>query len=71
MRTPLHLASAAVQLNAVEYLLNEGGVQVNPKDRWGSTPLDYAEKSPLIADLIKKHGGVNQVPVTSFALKHD
>jgi glutaminase len=42
-RTPLHLAAAEGQLEAVEYLLNQG-VHLSPKDRWNNTPMDDAQK---------------------------
>jgi glutaminase len=40
-RTPLHLAAAEGQLEAVVYLLDQG-VMTEPKDRWSNTPLDDA-----------------------------
>ncbi|MBU1618410.1 MAG: glutaminase A [Gammaproteobacteria bacterium] len=40
-RTPLHLAAAEGQAEAVGYLLKQK-VQHNPLDRWGFTPLDDA-----------------------------
>jgi len=40
-RTPLHVASAANQLETVRVLLDHGA-NVNPFDRWGSTPLNDA-----------------------------
>lgn len=36
-RTPLHLAAAENQGEAVEYLLSQG-VSTDPRDRWGDTP---------------------------------
>ena len=40
-RTPLHLASVEGQVAAVRYLLAQG-VEREPLDRWGNTPLDDA-----------------------------
>ena len=37
-RTPLHLAAAEGHSHVVQYLLAQG-VDVNPQDRWGNTPL--------------------------------
>jgi glutaminase len=42
-RTPLHLACAEDQHEAVRYLLDQG-VASSPKDRWGTTPLSDARK---------------------------
>ncbi len=42
-RTPLHLACAEDQSDAVDYLLHQG-VATSPKDRWGNTPLGDARK---------------------------
>jgi ankyrin repeat protein len=53
-RTPLHVAVAASQLEAVRYLIKQG-VQINPKDRWGSTPLNDANNKE-IADLLQANG---------------
>ena len=38
-RTPLHLASAEGHLVDIVRFLLENNVTVNPKDRWGNTPL--------------------------------
>lgn len=40
-RTPLHLASSGGHLECIKFLLSIG-VDVNPKDRWGATPLNDA-----------------------------
>jgi ankyrin repeat protein len=39
----------------VEYLLSTG-VEINPRDRWGATPLDEAKKEDLRNFLIEKGG---------------
>ena len=57
-RTPIHLAAAEGQLEAVTYLVNQG-VQVNPRDRWNNTPLDDARKhgrSEVAKLLRRRHG---------------
>lgn len=41
MRTPLHFAAKNGSLDAVKYLVSQG-VSVNPADRWGAKPLNYA-----------------------------
>lgn len=43
-RTALHLAAAEGREEVVEYLLSKG-VNPNPIDRWGGTPLKDAERS--------------------------
>lgn len=47
-RTPLHLACAENRLEAVKFLLDHGA-SPNPKDRWGNTPLDDAQKNRYTA----------------------
>ena len=46
-RTPLHLAVCAGNTPVVKYLIKTCGVEVNPVDRWNSTPLDDAVKLEL------------------------
>jgi glutaminase len=42
-RTPLHLAAAEGQMEAVRYLVNHG-VTLSPCDRWNNTPLDDSRR---------------------------
>ena len=42
-RTPLHLATCEGQEEVVRHLIQRN-VHLNPKDRWGNTPLDDARK---------------------------
>lgn len=56
-RTPLHYAVRANQVLAVRYLI-EIGVDVNRKDRWQATPLDYAKAGTEIEDLLLSSGSV-------------
>lgn len=52
-RTPLHVAAAANQIEAVKHLI-ENGAQINPYDRWGSTPLNDADNKDIEALLLSK-----------------
>jgi len=48
MRTPLHAASFYRQLEVVKYLVETVKVNINALDRWGSTPLNDADRFPEI-----------------------
>ncbi|MEO1436496.1 MAG: glutaminase A [Bacteroidota bacterium] len=53
-RTALHLAAAEKQKEALEFLISQG-VDLEPKDRWGGTPLSEAERvgHKKVAKLLK------------------
>ena len=58
-RTPLHIACAYGHMYIVEYLVGLDEVDINAKDRWGSTPLNDAEKTENeeLCEFIKLKGG--------------
>jgi glutaminase len=57
-RTALHLAASQGRRSVVQYLL-QLGVNVNPVDGWGNTPLDDALRQGHadIASMLSEHGG--------------
>ena len=59
-RTALHLAASNGHLNVVRYLMEKGGLEdVNPLDRWASTPYDDAvrEGHREVVNYLKGNGG--------------
>jgi glutaminase len=63
LRTPLHLAAAENQLHVVRFFVDEvkrgqGAFELDPKDRWGGTPLDdaYLQGHDEIIDLLEQAG---------------
>lgn len=61
-RTPLHLACAEGRRSVVEFFIERAdstGTVLNPKDRWGGTPLDdaYLHGHGDIVDLLEANGG--------------
>ena len=69
--TPLHEAASDGRKEVVELLI-ANGADVNAKDNYGKTPLDWAEgvsrrdlpevkaSKKGIADFLRKHGGKTQ-----------
>lgn len=63
-RTPLHLAAAEGQVGIVtffaEQAVSDQRVNINPKDRWGGTPLDDAiyHKHDTAAAVLRRAGGL-------------
>lgn len=58
-RTPLHVAASAGQIDVVKFLLSVKA-NVNPLDRWGSTPMNDA-KTKEIDDELRMHEGIRGV----------
>lgn len=42
-RTPLHIAASCKRVSAMQFLLEQAGIDVNSEDVYGATPLDDAE----------------------------
>ena len=42
-RTPIHLAASEGHSKIVEYFISKD-LNLNPKDRWGGTPLEDAKR---------------------------
>ena len=57
-RTGLHLAASEGQLAVVKFLVAKK-VNVNPKDRWGGTPLADAKRHnhKNVIAFLESHGG--------------
>ncbi len=61
-RTSLHLAAAEGRTEVVRFLLDQG-VDSNPLDRWGTTPLDDASrhrKSAVVEILQRRNAPPSQ-----------
>ena len=61
-RTPLHLAAAEGQTHIVQFLIEHEDFApngINPRDRWGGTPLDdaYIQGNQGVAEQLEKAGG--------------
>ncbi len=79
LRSPLHLAAAEGQANVVAFFIdqkrmNVEDIELNPRDRWGNTPLDdaYIQGHDTIIEMLKEAGGVrgHNKPLTSGAPVH-
>jgi glutaminase len=57
-RTGMHLAASEGHLDAVKFLVAKG-FEVNPKDRWGGTPMTDAKRGnfKIIVSFLREHGG--------------
>lgn len=57
-RTALHIAAAEGQLEVCKFLLERCHVGLNPKDRWGQTPLKEAIRAdyPSVVDWLTAQG---------------
>ncbi|MCG8691536.1 MAG: glutaminase A [Minwuiales bacterium] len=63
-RTPLHLAAAEGQAHIVAFYIDrksqgDDTIDLNPRDRWGGTPLDdaYRHGNSEVAALLERNGG--------------
>jgi len=58
MRSALHIAASEDQLDVVKLLVDKGAL-INPRDRWGHTPLDDAVRGDFEETIayLREHGG--------------
>ena len=68
MRTPLHLAAAEGQAEVVRYFIErqrdgDSTIDMNPRDRWGGTPLNdaYRHGHADVVGLLEANGGLQGV----------
>jgi glutaminase len=70
-RTPLHLAAAEGQSGVVEFFVQrsreDASLNLNPRDRWGGTPLDDAlfAGHDQVASLLQAVGGIRARTLTA------
>ena len=60
LRTALHVAVSCGQAEIVLFLLSLPGIDVNPVDCWGHTPLHNAHQvgDSVMQALLERHGGL-------------
>jgi Ankyrin repeats (3 copies) len=56
--TPLYYATRSQNVTIVKYLVDEFGVNVNKKDRWGYRPIDYTQKGSDIEKILLAKGAI-------------
>jgi ankyrin repeat protein len=56
-RTPLHIAASCKRVSALQYLLEQPGIEVNPEDVFGRSPFDDAMNAEA-HDQNKVHSGL-------------
>lgn len=78
-RTPLHFAAMCTSREIVKYLISTG-CEINPRDEFGLTPTQlsyssikeslrkYNNSSDFIAELLKSHGGIDDIPTGDSSL---
>jgi len=69
-RTAAHLAATNEQIEVLRYLI-DNKINLNPEDRWGSTPLDdaYVRGNKLIIEILEGNGakkGENRLSLETF-----
>ena len=62
-RTPLHLACCEGYIGCIKFLIDVCKVDLNVKDRWGSTPLEEAKKTNnmRVVAILKKYMATNNL----------
>ena len=65
LRTALHLAAAEGQEHVVQFFIEQkldrdSSIDLNPRDRWGGTPLNdaYLRGHDTIIEMLDRNGGV-------------
>ena len=65
LRTALHLAAAEGQEHVVQFFIEQKldrdiSIDLNPRDRWGGTPLNdaYLREHDTIIEMLERNGGV-------------
>ena len=55
-RTALHLACAENHLECIKFLVDDAGVELDPRDRWGTSPLEYAAeyKNEKVVEILSR-----------------